>query len=230
MTRAVFFDVDDTLVDYDTAARRSFTTVLGPDADYDAWLSLDHHARFLRGELDFQTMREQRMADFLASLDRDEDPLEMEQRRFDGLADHYVLFHDVLPCIDRLRAAGYRLGLITNNESAHQRAKIAKVGLHELFPVIVISGEVGVAKPDAAIFTLACERAGVRPDEAVHIGDNPVADALGARDAGLHAILLDRTRSAVSPLRDVTVVHALTEVPDLPALTAARDNETDAVR
>lgn len=222
--RAVFLDVDDTLVDFDRAARASLGATLGADADYELWRTLDHYRRYESGELDFQTMRDLRMADFLAMVGRDDDVPSapgLEARRFDGLAQHYALYDDVLPCLDMLRARGLLLGLITNNIASHQRHKIASVGLAELFDAVVISGEVGVAKPDPAIFEHACNVLGVGAHEAMHVGDNLVADARGARDAGLLGVWLDRRGAHRGAHRDlelgVTVVSGLAQLADLVA-------------
>jgi putative hydrolase of the HAD superfamily len=217
--RAVFLDVDDTLVDYAPAARAAFATALGDDAPYEQWLTLDHYERWLAGEFDdFVAFREGRMRDFLAGLGRDADvdrATALERNRFDSLADHYTLFDDVLPLLDALRSKGIRTGLITNNESVHQRDKLARVGLDRLVDVIVISDEVGVAKPDRAIFDHALGLLGVEPGQAMHVGDNIGADAAGAHRAGLRAVWLDRPgRHDDSPL-DFAVVRSLAEVPAL---------------
>jgi putative hydrolase of the HAD superfamily len=212
--KAVFLDVDDTLVDYDAAARASFRATL-PTADYETFRSLDHYERYLDGLLSFGEMREQRMADFLAAIDHPGDPVEVERRRYEGLAEHYRLFDDALPCIDALKERGVLVGLITNNESVHQRAKIAKVGLEGLFDAVVISGELGVAKPDPQIFVHACDLVGVAAGEAMHVGDNPYADADGATAAGLHAVWLDRRGEYDGRPVPYRVVSSLAEVPGL---------------
>jgi putative hydrolase of the HAD superfamily len=194
--RAVFLDVDDTLVDYQTAARAAFHATLGDDADYEQFTGLDHYEQFLSGELDFQAARDTRMADFLVASGREVDlphAVALERQRFESLEQHYSLFGDALPCLGALRERQLAIGLITNNEPVHQRAKIAAVGLDRLVDAVAISGELGVAKPDARIFEHACAQLGVTVDEALHVGDNPYADAHGAHDAGLRAVWLDRT-------------------------------------
>ena len=75
MISAVFFDVDDTLVDFAAAASAGLIEAV-PGADYADWLAMaqSHYDRYTSGELDFQTMRDQRMAAFLAGLGRPADP------------------------------------------------------------------------------------------------------------------------------------------------------------
>lgn len=216
--RAVFLDVDDTLVDYQHAATTAFHEALGPDADYGLFVGLDHYERFLQGDLDFQQARDERMTAFLRASGRpDDDAVELEARRYALLSNHYVLFDDALPCLAALRERGMRIGLITNNEAAHQRAKIASVGLDRLVDAIVISGELRIAKPDVRIFAHACAQLEVAPHEALHIGDNPYADALGALDAGLRAAWLDRSGvHARAPLAFpvITDLRTVTELMD----------------
>lgn len=214
--KAVFLDVDDTLVDYAPAARAAFAAVFGPDVSYEQWLALDHYERYLNGELSFHDMRETRMADFLTMLGRDAAvAAEFERRRFEGLAEHYALFDDALPCVAALRERGMLLGLITNNESAHQREKIRRTGLEGLFDAVVISDEVGVAKPHGRIFAHACAALGVAAADAVHVGDNLLADARGAHSAGLQAVWLDRHGQGAEDAEGITVVRRLDQLPPL---------------
>ena len=173
--RAVFLDVDDTLVDYQHAATSAFHEVLGDEADYDAFFGLDHYDRYLSGELGYEDARVQRMATFLAMSGRDgEDPAALEAGRLAALEKYYVLYDDALPCIRALRERGLLIGLITNNEAVHQRRKIEAVGLDRLVDTVVISGELGIAKPDARIFAHACAQLDVAPHEAMHVGDAPL--------------------------------------------------------
>lgn len=216
MIRAVFFDIDETLVDFDASARRAHIAIFGAEDGYDIWNTLTptYWARFTSGELDFQAMREARMAAFLeerglpASLD---DAARMEHARWEAVERRFSLYDDVAQCLDELRGRGVRLGVISNNESAHQRRKLATVGLADAFDVVAISGEVGHAKPAPEIFSHACGEAGVAVDEAVHVGDLLDVDAIAATTAGLTGIWLDRlgVRRGDEP---VPVVGSLTEL------------------
>ena len=97
----------------------------------------------------------------------------------------------VIERIRRLRAEGYRTGLVTNNvkEASSQWRELVPVD--ELFEVIVDSSEVGMRKPNPAIFLHALELlGGVAPDRTVFLDDAP-GNLVGARAAGLHGILVD---------------------------------------
>jgi putative hydrolase of the HAD superfamily len=129
-------------------------------------------------------------------------------------------YDDVLPCLERL-AGRVRLGVITNGASDLQRAKLEHAGLREWFDVTIISGEEGVAKPSAGIFTTLVETLGASPDEIVLVGDNPINDVAGACTAGLAGILLRRPDAPL--FRDFDASHhvaisTLNELPDLLAI------------
>ena len=193
--RAVFFDVDDTLVDWHGAAEAAHRQVFGSEVAYRDWVSMNHYSRFATGEWGFEEMRTHRMSDFLSAIGRVQDvsrAAELEARRMELIMAGCALFDDVEQCLALVRDHGLLVGLITNNDSVHQREKLRKVGLIDRFDTIVISGEVGVWKPDSAIFEHACLAVGVRPEQAMHVGDLLDVDAQAAQRAGLHGVWLDR--------------------------------------
>jgi putative hydrolase of the HAD superfamily len=217
MISAVFFDVDDTLVDYDSSARAAFRETFGAGASYDLWLAVSepHFRRYGLGVVGFEEMRIQRTADFLDRAGLAGDPAALEVRRFTLLGRSWRLFDDVAVTLDALRARGIRLGLITNNEPVHQRAKLAQVGLDTGFDAVVISGEVGFAKPAGEIFAHACNLAGVDPVASVHVGDRLDLDARGALAAGMRGVWLDRRGEHDGSALDVTVIRGLDELDPL---------------
>jgi HAD superfamily hydrolase (TIGR01662 family) len=89
-----------------------------------------------------------------------------------------------------LRARGYRLAVVSNADG-RVASFLEHAGLDACFDEIIDSSEVGVEKPDPGIFRIACERVGVEPAHAVHIGDILEIDVVGARAAGVHPILFD---------------------------------------
>jgi putative hydrolase of the HAD superfamily len=112
-------------------------------------------------------------------------------KRYWGLEREIRLFPDVEPTLARLREAGYRLGLITNVTNDPTK-DIERVLLTEHFDLVIASCLVGFEKPSPRIFEIALEGLSADPSEAVHIGDQYLADVKGAEAAGIKAILLDR--------------------------------------
>lgn len=98
-----------------------------------------------------------------------------------------------------LRGRGRKLVVVSNwDVSLHER--LAETGLAPLLDGAIASAEAGVAKPDPAIFTRALELAGVRADEALHVGDSLLEDGEGARAAGIRAVLIGRDISSIAQL------------------------------
>jgi putative hydrolase of the HAD superfamily len=90
-----------------------------------------------------------------------------------------------------------RLGIISNFDG-RLRQVLANLGILSIFDPIVISSEVGADKPDPYIYAHACALAGVEPGRALHIGDDPLCDWQGARDAGLVSLELDRQKQTLT--------------------------------
>ena len=101
------------------------------------------------------------------------------------------LDRDVPRVMSELKRAGLRVGVISNTEDGRLKELLEMVGVAEHFELLVDSYICGVRKPDAAIFHHALEQLKIAPDEAVYVGDSYGHDVLGARRAGLRAILLD---------------------------------------
>jgi len=92
--------------------------------------------------------------------------------------------------LESLRDAGYRLGVISNADGRIE-ALLQSRGLREHFEFVIDSHVVGVEKPDPRIFMAGVERMGMAAGECLYVGDLYPVDVLGARGAGLQALLLD---------------------------------------
>ncbi|MCR3719404.1 MULTISPECIES: HAD family hydrolase [Prauserella salsuginis group] len=195
--RAVCLDIDDTLIDFTATGKRTLATLTGRADIWDEWerVTDEHVARVVAGELDYADMHARRSHAFLRGLGMDVDLADaavFETRRKALLNRSWRLFDDVVPCLEWLAAAGVQLAAVTNASGAHQRDKLAALGLARFFDHVAIAGELGVAKPDPAMFQSVCLQLGCDPREAVHLGDKLTTDAIGARDAGLTGIWLHR--------------------------------------
>jgi putative hydrolase of the HAD superfamily len=111
-----------------------------------------------------------------------------------------TLHEPILDRVRTLRTEGYRLGLITNNVREGSAMWRSLVPVDELFDVVVDSSEVGMRKPNPAIYHHALALLGdVPPEQAVFLDDSP-GNVAGAQRAGLHAILVEDPESAVAEL------------------------------
>lgn len=132
----------------------------------------------------------------------------------------FVVFPDVVPALDAMQASGLRLGVVSN-WGWHAPELLQNLELARHFEVLSISARVGYQKPHAAIFEHALELLGVGPEEAIHVGDDPTADIVGARGVGIEAVLIDRTgrtRSTWEPgpeFAGTAIIDDLAELLDL---------------
>jgi putative hydrolase of the HAD superfamily len=118
-------------------------------------------------------------------------------------------YPEVPAALARLRAGGARLAVVSNwDVSLHD--VLERTHLRALVDAVVISAELGAAKPDPAIFRAALERLGAAAGDAVHVGDSVEHDVAGARAAGLEAVLVVRNGAAAPDgVRVVTSLDGL---------------------
>lgn len=209
--RVIFFDVDDTLYDFNASVRRTlfhlrerFPGVLGRyrDGDLerayqrandslaeDLKLALIERDPFLYRRATWEAFLEGQggfsahEATGVASRIADE----FGRHRFENLrASAYDGAEDAV----RSLATRYRVGAITNGPSALQRGKIEALGYDRVFEpdLVTVSGEFGERKPHASIFESAARRAGVLVEECVMIGDSVECD-LPCRALGMKSVL-----------------------------------------
>ena len=115
-----------------------------------------------------------------------------------GRAARWRIYPDVLPALERMQAMGLKLGVISNWDE-RLRPLLAELKLTRWFRAVVISHEVGEAKPEPQIFRRATEWLKVNGDRTLHVGDSWSEDVVGARDAGWRAVLLDRSAVEAGP-------------------------------
>ncbi|MGV0035210.1 MAG: HAD family hydrolase [Candidatus Azotimanducaceae bacterium WSBS_2022_MAG_OTU7] len=112
----------------------------------------------------------------------------------DLIKDFHSLYGDdavFLPNVSKTLATlknSFKLGLITNGRSGSQRRKLASMGASDLFDAIVVSGEIGLKKPDPRIFEHCLDLVSPKASESVYVGDNPTADIEPASRLGMKAI------------------------------------------
>lgn len=226
MIKAVIFDLDNTLYDYDavhSAAFRRLTDYavqeLGISAE--AFLSLHESANRLLTQrtggncaaTHNRLLRYQILLELLGK------PVHhaprMEQLYWSTLLDHAVLSPGALDCLTQLKAAGVRLGIGTDMTADWQYLKLERLGLLPLVDFIVCSEEVSAEKPDPRFFRLCLEKAGCPAEECAFIGDSLPKDVLGSRHAGMRPFWY-RPQPDCPPLEEGIVrIRRLDELPGL---------------
>jgi HAD superfamily hydrolase (TIGR01549 family) len=114
--------------------------------------------------------------------------------------------------LDRLRAAGFRL-VVVSNANGKLKVLFERLDLARRFDVLLDSAEEGVEKPDPRLFQIALARAGSAPHETLHVGDLYHVDVEGARAAGVRAVLLDA--AGLYEGFDCPRIRTFAELPDL---------------
>ncbi|MCD7453600.1 hypothetical protein HAX54_021543 [Datura stramonium] len=137
-----------------------------------------------------------------AGYEYDEETFEKIFRRIYatfGSSAPYSIFPDAKPFLRWLRESGITVGLVSNAEYRYQDVILPALGLNQgsEWDFGVFSGLEGVEKPDPRIYEIALKKAGnVAPQQVLHIGDSMRKDYLPARSVGMHALLLDRFKTA----------------------------------
>jgi HAD superfamily hydrolase (TIGR01549 family) len=209
MTRAVLFDLDDTLFDHRHSAQQALDVVRAAHSCFSgvspAEFERTHcellealHTRVLAGEIGLDDARIERFRRLFLSAGV-EAQLDLARAAAAEYRSCYLKSWRTVPGATELLAAlteRVPIGVVSNNLLAEQLEKIRQCGLEPYLSVVVISEQAGVAKPDPAIFRIALEKLHRRADETVMIGDSWPSDIAGARAAGIRAIWFNRTRQA----------------------------------
>ena len=197
MARLVCFDLDNTLIDRDGAFlkwARWWTELNGLGESGVEWLVAHDNGGFRpRAEL-FELARARfglaaSVDELVASYD-EEHPLFawVEQTVLDGLAD--------------LRAAGWRIAVVTNGGTVQQNLKLEYTQIADAIDYACVSETVGVRKPDRRIFELAATQTGTTLDDGWMVGDHPSHDIAGGIAAGLHTIQIGSRQVPDAPAAD----------------------------
>jgi putative hydrolase of the HAD superfamily len=131
----------------------------------------------------------------------------------DGPFGGYRVFSDVMETTTRLHEAGVKTAIISNADS-----DVTDLCIHFDFArgmdLIVTSALIGYEKPHILTYEAALVPLGVDPAHALHIGDQPKSDVVGALNAGMRAALIDRYRRHDPARHDVPVFHGLDDLVD----------------
>ena len=130
--------------------------------------------------------------------------------------ENFSLYDDVVPILTSLAAAGLACVLVSNT-NRDLDAVVTRFGLERLVSATLSSAQAGYVKPSPRIFAAALRLVGVRPGEAIMVGDSYEEDYLGARGAGLSAVLLDREGRSPHACPTITT---LAELPHFLGLSA----------
>jgi putative hydrolase of the HAD superfamily len=115
----------------------------------------------------------------------------------------HLMYDDVWPTLVTLKKS-YLMGLLSNGTPDLQNEKIDGAGIRSYFHEIIISGELGMGKPDPRIYQIMLSRLKVKPDDAVMVGDSLKSDIQGAKDVGMRTVWVNRE----GKLKDQGIIHS----------------------
>ena len=248
--KAVIFDIDNTLYNYDAAHASAFQAV----SDYVCRNFVLSEAAFLEGyqsSQDEQLIRagatcaaiHNRLLRCQIFLERLGRPIayapKMAGLYWSVFLDAMRPFPDLYPCFTELKRVGYRVGIGTNMTADYQYAKLRRLELLDYIDFLVTSEEVNAEKPDAKLFLRCAEKAGCPPGECVFVGDSLRHDVEGAKNAGMWAVWIpihpDAARSGIygeapSETRTETAdIPLLRSLAELPALLRSMEKQESAL-
>ncbi len=229
--QAILIDLDDTLLDdtsnvdvcWADACAIAESRLPGVDTrrlraeidERNSWFWSDPK-RHRSGRLDLRANTRSILEHVFANLGIDDTDLahEIAEAYRDLRAEKSTLFPGATDALERLRAAGVRLGMMTNGAKAPQRAKIERFDLARYFDHIVIEGELGAGKPDRRVYDTLLSALDTAPEDTWAIGDNLQFDVLAPMQLGLHGIWVDVRNAGFDgrPEQPHRVVSAFAEI------------------
>jgi len=216
----IFFDADETLFTFDSFSglQRMFldysVTFTAEDfQDYQA-VNKPLWVDYQNGAITSLQLQHQRFEGWAARLNVNAGHL--NEAFMNAMADICAPLPGAVSLLDSLKGK-VKMGIITNGFTSLQQIRLERTGLREHFDLLIISEEVGVAKPDARIFDYALEKAG-NPDRSrvLMVGDTAASDILGGMNAGLSACWLNAHQQVLPEhIKPTWTVTSLAELEQL---------------
>jgi putative hydrolase of the HAD superfamily len=227
MIKAVFFDYYNTLVDYDPPREETQSKLLGemgikitpkellrPIMVADDFLSKEHSRLSLAKRSQEETAalygRYHGMVLKEAGLEPKPELIGNILKKWLSIDLKMALYKDVAPALNSLKERGLILGLISNVDRDIS-ATYDELGLANWLKLKIISKDVGFTKPHPEIFQAALKKVGVKPAEAIYVGDQYEIDVIGANGVGMRGILIDR-HDFFGDITDALRIRSLAEV------------------
>ena len=226
MTRAVFFDVDFTLIypgpTFQAEGYRRACAAHGVIVDPQKFDAATAASSFILDEVEEQIYSHDLFVHYTASIiehmgGRGEQVIEVARAIYEqwSVNHHFEMYDDAAPALTQLSEQGLIVGAISNSHRSLD-AFCEHFSLGGLITVSVSSAEHGYMKPHRSIFEAALAKAGVQPDQAVMVGDSLKHDIDGALAIGMRAVLLRRSGELPQALPpDLPVLATLADLPGL---------------
>jgi len=220
MIRYVFFDLDETLLDFKMAERRSIAATLkefGLDSCDKTLMRYSEindslWKRLERGEIKREDVLSERFRILLRELGASVSVSDMRDAYEGRLADSYYIIEGAHEILDALYPR-YRLFIASNGIARVQRKRIRGAGIDSYFEKLFISEELHAEKPSREFFERAFQKIdGFRPDQAIIIGDSLTSDIKGGINAGIKTCYFNRGGARPEGIRPGFEIRRLSEL------------------
>ncbi|MFK7933428.1 MAG: pyrimidine 5'-nucleotidase [Saprospiraceae bacterium] len=218
----LLFDIDNTLLDFSGAAKRAmFQTFIDfeeicTEEIYTQYQIVNHAAweAFEQQQITAAELRPKRMRDLFSVLEKEiANPHIFSKRYLENLVLCSEYYAGVPTLLDRLKTK-YQLAIITNGLKEVQRPRLRKLELINKFDSIVVSDEIGVAKPQLAFFEYALNSLNtpINKSEILVIGDSLNSDIIGGNNAGLTTCWISHQRENKSAIQPNFTINTVSEL------------------
>ena len=219
----LLFDNDNTLMNFHSASHSAFHSSMAEiglsedQIDY-AEYNIHNHivwSEFEKGEIDAVTLRGKRFQLFFDAVNHDADPVKANAAYLNHLILHPHMMEDAHELLQAVKP-NYNLGLITNGLKEVQRPRLKAANIYHHFDAIVVSDEIGHAKPQKGYFDHVVEEMGPADlSKTIVIGDSLNSDIRGAIDYGLDCVWLNPENKDAQGLKPTYEVRSVKEIIEL---------------
>jgi YjjG family noncanonical pyrimidine nucleotidase len=220
----LLFDVDNTLLDFSKASKESFFKSF---EDYGMECSDELYKKykventkvwvaFENKEIDTDTLKRIRFKGFFDLQGIEIDPFEFNTAYVDNLVAVSEVYPGAVELIKKL-SQKYKVSIITNGLKEAQRPRLAHVGMIDLFDSIIVSDEIGVAKPDVQFFEHTYKTIPNPPDKSkiIVIGDNLMSDILGGQNFGVDTCWISHKKENRSNIIPPYSIDSVFDIEDI---------------
>ncbi|MDD3219610.1 MAG: HAD-IA family hydrolase [Lachnospiraceae bacterium] len=227
MIKTIYFDLDNTLYDYDTLDHAGLDILQkycenSFDISADEFYTCFRRAQqLIRRRINHEEAAiHNRLIRYQTMLELLEQPIYPHARvMFDMYWDFFYEnmkpMQEVTEFLQGLKEAGFSIGIGTNMTAEVQYKKIECLELFPYIDYLVTSEETGVEKPDLHFFEICLEKAGCLPSECIFVGDHPDKDVAGARECGMHGVLFEKYAKYEKKSHDIPSAAEFTQLSQL---------------
>ena len=219
--KTLLFDLDGTILDYSKAETAAlfgaYSLIFGTTPSDDLLpvykkINSGLWKEFEKGTVTIQELKIRRFSDLFDYFKLNADSEAFSEIYLKELGEGGYLLDGALDVLESC-AGRFRIGAITNGIGNVQRARIKKADIGQYFETVIISNDVGIAKPDPGIFTIALEGMNLsKKNDVLMIGDSLSSDILGGINAGIDTCWINRHEEEPGDIKPVFTISKITRL------------------